>query len=356
MRILDRLVAGTFLKLFTIFVVGAPMLFILVDATDNLDRYLDRGLSLDQVALGYVYMFPNFFLWAFPVAALLAVVFTIYPMTIHREIMAAKAGGISFYRLIVPLVLLGVLLTGIGLALSQVVPRSNQTASEVLGDRERRQQWRSNFVYITDAGESLSARRLTASDGRMLGVTLQRISRNDEEPTRHILADMASWSDDNGWTFHNGWVRELYPDGTENASRFQEYTPERLVEEPRDLLDAVRDEEEMTYQELGTLADRIVRSGGDPNRILTKREQQLAIPVATLVIILFGAPLATSSRRGGTAYGIGVSLATTILYLMLFRVSGAMGYAGTLPAVAAAWLPNLFFLVGAVILLFRVRT
>jgi lipopolysaccharide export system permease protein len=356
MRILDRLVTGTFLKLFVIFVVGAPLLFILVDATDNLDRYLDRGLALDRVALGYVYMFPRFFLWAFPVAALLAVVFTIYPMTVHREIMACKAGGISFYRLIMPLVLLGVVLTGIGVGLSQVVPRANQTAAEILGDRERRQQWRSNFVYITDAGESLSARRLTASDGRMVGVTLQNIPRNADEPTRHVLADMARWSDEEGWTFYNGWIRELYADGREDASRFQEYTPEELKEGPLDLLDAVRDEDEMTYQELGTLADRILRSGGDPNRVLTKREQQFAIPVATLVIILFGAPLATSSRRGGTAYGIGVSLATTILYLMLFRVAGAMGYAGTLPAVAAAWLPNAVFLVGAIILLLRVRT
>lgn len=356
MKILDRFVLGTFLKLFTVFVVGAPLLFILVDVTDRLDRYLDRGLTLDQVAIGYLYQFPNFFLWAFPVAGLLASVFTIFPMTAHREVMAAKAGGISFYRLILPIVLAGILLTGAALGLSQLVPRTNQTAAELLGERERRQEWRSNFVYVTDSGESLAARRLTASDGRMQGVTLQRISRNSEDPTRHILADMALWHEEEGWIFQNGWIREVYPDGREEASRFTEYTPESLVEGPRDLLDTVRDEEEMTYAELGTLAERVSRSGGDTGRILTKREQQLAIPVATLVIILFGAPLATSSRRGGTAYGIGISLATTMLYLMILRVAGAMGYAGTLPAIVAAWLPNAIFAVGAAILLARVRT
>ncbi len=356
MRILDRLVTFTFLKLFVVFVVGAPLLFILVDATDNLDRYLDRGLTLSEVGMGYVYLFPRFFLWAFPVAALLASVFTIYPMTIHREVMAAKAGGVSFYRLILPMVVAGFFLTGIGVALSQVVPRSNQAAAEALGERERRQEWRANFVYITDAGESLSARRLTTSDGRMQGVTLQRISRNADDPTRHILANEAVWDEEEGWIFRDGWLREVYPDGREQASSFDEYTPETLAEAPTDLLDTVRDEDEMTYAELGTLADRILRSGGDPNRVLTKREQQFAIPIATFIIILFGAPLATSSRRGGTAYGIGISLATTILYMMLFRVSGAMGYAGTLPAVAAAWLPNALFLLGAIVLLARVRT
>ncbi len=356
MRILDRFVLGTFLKLFFVFVTGAPLLFILGDATDRLDRYLERGLTMDQVALGYMYQFPNFFLWSFPVAALLASVFTIYPMTTHREVMAAKAGGVSFYRLIMPMVLAGLVLTGAALALSQLVPRTNQIAAEVLGERERRQEWRSNFVYITDAGESLSARRLTTSDNRMQGVTLQGPSANGESATRHILADQAVWREGEGWILQNGWIRTLHPDGREEATQFTEFVAESLVEGPRDLLDTVRDEEEMTYAELGVLAERVIRSGGDAGRILTKREQQLAIPVATFIIILFGAPLATSSRRGGTAYGIGLSLATTMLYLMLFRVSGAMGYAGTLPALWAAWLPNVLFLVAAIILLIRVRT
>jgi lipopolysaccharide export system permease protein len=85
-------------------------------------------------------------------------------------------------------------------------------------------------------------------------------------------------------------------------------------------------------------------------------DQRFAIPVATLIVILFGAPLATSSKRGGAAYGVGVSLATTIVYLMLFRVSGGLGYAGTLDPTLAAWLPNGVFLLSGLVLLSRVRT
>lgn len=357
MKILDRLVSGSFLRLFFVFVLGAPLLFVLGDLTDQLDTYMQRELSIGRIALGYVFLFPRFMLWSFPVAALLATVFTIYPMTVHREVMAAKAGGVSFYRLILPLVLLGMVFTATGLGLSQVVPLSNQTAAEVMGERESRREWRNDFVYVTDAGQSLAARRLTASDGTMLGVTLQTIAMNGDTPIRHVTADRATWqAEEQQWVFEEGWVREIHPDGREEASSFDEYVAESLTERPDDLLDAVRDEDEMTYEELGALAERIDRSGGTTGRVLTKREQQLAIPVATLVIILFGAPLATSSRRGGTAFGIGISLATTILYLMMFRVSGALGYAETLSPVLAAWLPNLVFLVGGFLLLSRVRT
>ena len=121
-------------------------------------------------------------------------------------------------------------------------------------------------------------------------------------------------------------------------------------------MNAPRKPDEMTYQEVDRLARIIERTGGDPAELLVKREQKFSIPVATLVVILFGVPLATSSGRGGTAYGIGVSLGTTILYLLLFKVAGALGQAGAMQPLTAAWLPNVLFFGTALILLRRVRT
>lgn len=112
----------------------------------------------------------------------------------------------------------------------------------------------------------------------------------------------------------------------------------------------------MTYSQMTRMAAIITRSGGDPKELLTKREEKLAIPVATLVIILFGIPLATSAGRGGASVGIGLSLASTILYLVMFRVSTGFGDSGAIPPIAAAWLPNLLFLVAGLVLMARVRT
>jgi lipopolysaccharide export system permease protein len=355
-RVLDRLICQRFLRLFLLFIIGAPLLFILGDATENLDRYLDRGIAFNDVVISYAYQFPQFVFWSFPIAALLATVFTIHPMTTHREVMAAKAGGISFHRLILPLILMGVLLTGVGFILADWAPRANQTAAELRGDRARLQGWRSNFVYITDDGAALNARRLTVEDGRMYEPVYQWLPRDDGDPSRHVLAEEGRWTEERGWVFWNGYAREIHPDGKEVTFRFDRMAVPSFQERPEQLLQVLRDEDEMTYEELGQFADRLLRGGGGVGRTLTKREQRLAIPVAALVIILFGAPLATSSKRGGTAFGIGLSLGTTILYLMLFRLFGAMGYAGTLEPWVAAWLPNGIFLVAGLFLLSRVRT
>lgn len=354
-RILDRLVARTFFKLFLIFLAASPPLFILGDVTENLDTYIDRGLSGAEVAKAYLFQLPLFIQWSFPIAALIAAVFTIHSMTTHREIVAAKAGGISFHRVARPILVMGVLLTGVALALTEVVPRTNRIAAGILRDEDPRRSWRTDFVYESDGGMTWQVGRLTAADRRMTDIILERPPGTDGGGL-HVVADDASYDPAEGWTFRHGYVRRLLPDSTEHTSRFDQLRIAGLDERPEELLETPREPEEMTYQEVSRLARIIERTGGNARKLRVQREQKVAIPVATLVVILFGVPLATNNRRGGTAFGIGVSLGTTILYLLLFKVSGALGQAGAMSPLWAAWLPNVLFLAGAMVLLRRVRT
>jgi lipopolysaccharide export system permease protein len=86
------------------------------------------------------------------------------------------------------------------------------------------------------------------------------------------------------------------------------------------------------------------------------RALKLAVPATCVIIALFGAPLAMTSYRSGTAVGIGISLATTIVFLLLVQLSQALGGSGLVNPTFAAWLPNLVFTGAAVVLLARART
>ena len=165
-----------------------------------------------------------------------------------------------------------------------------------------------------------------------------------------------SWTPVDGWSFAQGYLRILRADSTERAIEFDRLRLSEITETPEELLAIPPEPDEMTYAEIDHMARILQRTGGDANELLVKREQKISIPFATIVIILFGAPLATSSKRGGAAYGIGISLAIVIAFLMLFQVSKALGEAGALQPLTAAWLPNVIFLGAAVIALVRVRT
>ncbi len=355
-RILDRLVARSFLRIFVAVALGAPILFILADLTENLEGYLDLELSGLSIATAYLYTMPQFIQWAFPVAGLVAVVFTIQTMTLHREIVAAKAGGISFHRLMLPLVGLGLFLTVVALGLSAVVPRANRIASQIRQEEERRNDFRGFFSYQGEGGRNFNIRSMSAAEGTLNEVVVQTVEPGSNRPVDHLTAQVVRYDPTVGWTFNEGYYRVFMEDGAELAFEYQTLQTRGFTERPEDFLEDPKDPEEMTFQEMGRLADIMERSGNEPHKLRVDRQEKLAIPVATLVIILFGAPLATNTKRGGTAYGIGVALISTILYMLLFRISGAFGETGALDFMVAAWLPNLLFFGAGMFFLLRVRT
>jgi lipopolysaccharide export system permease protein len=355
MRILDRLVIKNFLLLFCLFLLCAPPLFVLGDLAEHLDDYIDRGLSLGEVSMSYVYMYPLFIQWCFPIAALLGAVFTVHWMTTHREIVAAKAGGISFHRLVAPMLIAGILLTGVALALTEVVPRTNKISAQILRSEAPGRSWRSDFVYRSEEGISWQVNRLTASDGRMTDVVIERPVTDDRNGL-HLIAEGARFQAEDGWLLAQGFMRTLSGDSAETTIEFDRLMMADLVERPEELLEVPPEPDEMTYAEINHMAAIIQRTGGNANELLVKREQKISIPVTTLIIILFGTPLATTSKRGGAAFGIGLSLATVLLFMMLLRVSGALGEAGAVSPLAAAWIPNMVFALTGLILMVRVRT
>jgi lipopolysaccharide export system permease protein len=138
--------------------------------------------------------------------------------------------------------------------------------------------------------------------------------------------------------------------------KFDSIKDRNFQEAPKTMLGSSTAPQEMRYEELGKYIAALERSGGDADELRVERALKLAIPITCIIIALFGAPLATSTQRGGAAYGIAVSLATTIAFLILIQLTKAVGAKGLLDPDIAAWLPNALFGLTGIILMARVRT
>jgi lipopolysaccharide export system permease protein len=154
----------------------------------------------------------------------------------------------------------------------------------------------------------------------------------------------------------NGIYRTFWSDTLEAVYLFDELVTHSFREAPAQLTKTPKEPEEMTYAELGKYIEIQQRSGQMPRKMMVEQMQKLAIPVATLIIILFGAPMANTSARGGPAYGIGISLGFVIVYLMMFKLTQALGQTGVFTPFWAAWAPNALFAVAAAVGLWRVKT
>lgn len=370
-RTIDRYVAREFLRLFLIFTIAAPLLFILGDWTDNIGRYTEQGIPVSRVALSYVYRLPMFISWSFPVAALIATVFTVSNMTRHSEMTAAKAGGISFFGALRVLPILGMALTALGLVLTEVVPITTAKTREILGEVQAMTgDMRHEFVYTAPDGHVFTIRRLSLGTAEVPatlgGVTAEYVARqNGDSAPRftHVSARSGRWDAERKlWILEDGFYRAFVGEpragsfDDERTWKFSRMKLAAFTATPDQLMARAKEPEEMRYAELGAFIESLKRSGATPRKLMVEHAQKIAIPAATLVIILFGAPLANSSPRGGPAWGIGISLGITVVYMMLFRFAGAAGAAGTIDPFHAAWAPNVLFFLAALVLLWRVRT
>lgn len=357
-RPLDRYVFGEFWKIFAVTALGFPVLLCVIDLTDHLESYLNRKVPAPDIALSYLFWIPDSMFMVLPAAVLFATVFSIGAFTRHAELTAAKASGISFYRMIAPILLGAFLAVGLDLGLGKIVPKSNQRRSQLLlEDKAQLGSNRYNFAFAGEYGRVYKAYELRTDSGRMRNLQIERKGAGPSYPTYLISADSASYDKKTGkWLLMHG-AMNIVSDTTHSMNlTFERGRELHFTERPAEMMAKQRDPHDLTYDELTRFIGSLERSGGDANLLRVERALKIAIPATCLIIALFGAPLATSTQRGGSAYGIAVSLATTMIFLLMIQLTRAIGGKGVIPPDFAAWIPGVIFGFIGLILLARVRT
>jgi lipopolysaccharide export system permease protein len=355
---LDRYVFSEFWKIFTMTALGFPVLIVIIDLTDNLDKYLNRQLPQSQIALSYLYFIPDSMFLVMPAAVLFATVFSIGALTRHSEITAAKASGISFYRLTLSIYFGAIFAAALAVGLGELVPITNARRAELLEERKFRPgSDRYNFAFAAERGRVYKISSLNSEKGRIEGLEIERKGKGADYPTYVLIADQGAWKPGRGWSLSKGAIHVIPSDTLVNVTFVFDSLHDRAMNEaPVELMATPKAPQELGYRALSRYIAALERSGGDANELRVERALKIAIPITCIIIALFGAPLATSTQRGGAAYGIGISLGTTVIFLMLIQLTKAVGAKGIIPPEIAAWMPNaVFALIGAVMLA-RVRT
>jgi len=355
---LDRYVLASWLRIFVLTALGFPLIAIVINLTDNLRGMLSRGLGWKAILVSYIYSIPENVYLVMPAAVLFATVFTVGIMSQNSEITAAKASGLSFRRLVLPLFLAGFGASLLAVVVGELAPGASARQYDIQsGDERPAARFRYNFVFRGDGGWVYTVRALDLEHHSMQHAVFERPGNRLDYPGLAITADSATFDSLAGrWRLWHGYSRQIANDNVIATLDYDTMILGMLTQQPQDLMVQPKKPEEMRYAELGRYIDALDRSGNDTNKLKVKQALKLALPGACLIITLFAAPLAVTSPRSGTAFGIAVSLGTTVSYLLFIQVSEAIGAGGAINPVLAAWIPNLILLVTGALLLWRVRT
>lgn len=326
---------------------GLLQILDLLDATTDI---MARGQGLTGVGHYIALRAPTILLQALPLAALIGAVFTFNTLASQHEVVALRAAGIPFRRVV--LILLPTVLTIAAaqwLLAEQVVPRSQRAltawwaalpaAKEPVPDTD---------LFWFKSGGAVIGVVHAEPNGRLLqGV---RIFRRDVKG--HLLsrtiATSASYSQ-RRWTLSDavttefdsntigpvlpslGWDTALKPSDVQRLAAAEPYVS-------------------------GGLAAAVLTGTSTGIKTLafyrTRVQKSLADPVIALVMLLLATPVAVALTRGAKGSPVLIALGTGLLFLLVHGLCSALGEAGLIAPVTAAWVaPISFGLLGLLFLL-----
>lgn len=132
MNLLDRYIFKQFLWNFILVLGGLLSLYLLIDFFEKVDNFTDKGKSIGYALQFFFLKIPDIYFQLSPVCILLAGIITLGILNQNKEAIALNAGGISFVRIIIPIVLSSLIMTLATIALGQwILPTTASKANKI---------------------------------------------------------------------------------------------------------------------------------------------------------------------------------------------------------------------------------
>jgi lipopolysaccharide export system permease protein len=262
----------------------------------------------------------------------------------NSEIVAFKAGGVSLLRLSRPLLAAGLGLSLVSFGLAEgLAPRATAVANRLWEEaRGIKHSVMVKDLWIKGVRMVEHLDSYNEDDGAARGLTIFFID-DDHAAERRLSARRGRFVD--GRLELEGVLDKTYSPGRAFTLTFQDrLTLEDWPAPPPGLNRGDQASEEMSFLELWQSIRRLSAEGFGPVRQRVDLQMKFAFSLLPLVMVLVGLPLGFWREKGGSAaLGICLGLAASFIYLIAMELARSLGYAGMLPPLAAAWLPNAVF-------------
>jgi len=360
--ILDNMILRDFAQYLVMIMATFLMLALVFTFFELLTDIVRNKVSFILLAEYLLNLSPSLVYLMAPMSVLLAVLITFGLLRKSSELTAMKATGFSIYRTTFPVVLLSAgFAVGLFIFDQIYIPHTNrrqETLRNEIKGKPPQTYLQADRKWIFGQSNQIYYYQVFDPDtNRFGGVSVFEFDPATFQLTRRIHADGAHWEPSlKKWVFENGWVRTLSGASIQEYRTFDVSTFKELGEDPSYFKKEVRQSSEMNYEELSNYIRDLRQSGFDTVRLKVQLQKKVAYPLITLVMAVLAIPFSAQKRRGGALAGVAIALGIAIVYWVTAGVFEAMGNANQLPALLAAWAPDVIFALAGGYLVLRVPT
>ncbi|MBM3270953.1 MAG: LptF/LptG family permease [Candidatus Sericytochromatia bacterium] len=359
MRIIDRYVMAELFRPFFVGVFGFIILMLSFSLSNFTDIIFSAGAPPGPVMMLLMYTLPSVVVLAFPVSYLFSSLLGIGRMSRDMEITALRSSGISVKRVLAPILAGAALVSLANFFFNDfVVPASNREIKRIKAELMKeslRPIIRPNVFFKGTEGRHFYVKAVDTRNGQMSDIFILDQTRPGGLP-QVITAKEGKWvSVPNAgiWILSNGAVHKYSDEGfVEHEIRFAKLHIQFKMENP--FLGGDLDPAEMNANQLNSKVADLKKIGASTHQLEVAFHTKYSVPLATFAAALISAPLGMIFSRLGPYIGVALSVILVFLYYTAMQTFQAMGQAGFLHPILAAWLQNIIFGVVGLVLLTRV--
>src|SRR5207253_8519059 len=175
---------------------------------------------------------PQILYYVIPLTVLLAILIDLGTLTKSNEILAVKAGAVSLYRMSMPLVFMGLVLSvAIYFMQDFVLPYANQRQDEyrnVIKGRAAQTYRDPERKWMAGSGDRIYHYNYFDSNENLFGgISIFEFKPNTFELNRWIFAARASWQGSDS-LLEDGWVRRFDAKGGVEYKPYDRFQLDRL--------------------------------------------------------------------------------------------------------------------------------
>ena len=284
-----------------------------------------------------------------PLSVLVSVLVTFGLMQKSNELTAMKATGISIYRAVIPVIAIAAVVSVALFLFDQFyLPYANKRQDALrntIKGKPAQTYLRPDRKWIFGEHDSIYYYSFFDPDRNRFGnISVFEFVPGSFQIKKRIYATRVHWEEDlNKWIFEQGWSRSFRGDAIEDFRTFEIATFEELNENPQYFKKEVKQSSEMNFGELRHYIDDLQQSGFDVVRLRVQLQKKIAFPLITLVMALLAVPFALSAGKRGALTGVATAIGIAVVYWIVSGLFEAMGNVNQLPAILAAWSPDIIF-------------
>ncbi len=365
-QLIDRYVLTSFLFYFFLWLTSFVLMTHVYNFFELLSDIVKNHIPMALVGKYLIFLTPMLIYDSTPISVLVAVLVTFGVLSKNNEITALKACGVSLYRLAVPVILAGGVLSVALFAFDHyIIPDANVVQDGIrnqIKGKPIQTFLRPDRKWIFGNGSRIFYYKyLEQNEGVMGGVSVYELDPATFRLKKHITAERARWEAGlNTWIFQNGWARDI-PPGRNSTVIYKGFplqtaTFPELKEPPGYFLKEAIQEKKMNFQQLALYIRELRQSGFDTVHLRVQFHKKFAVPLFALIMAMISIPFAFTAGNRGAMASIGVSFGIAIAYWSISVLFEQIGNVNQLPAALAAWSPDAVFSLAGLYFLARMKT